>query len=150
VKHHVPFLYFRDVVTRRTRRRRVVPLRQLSADLASRRLPDFALVVPDNCHNMHDCSVAAGDAWLGRFLRSLLPSPRLAHSVVFVVFDEPPGSDPPTDPIPALALGRTVKPGSEFSSQTSHYGLLRTIEDAWGLARLGRSKQAAPISGIWR
>jgi hypothetical protein len=32
----------------------------------------------------------------------------------------------------------------------SHYGLLRTIEDAWGLPRLGRSAQVAPVIGIWR
>jgi hypothetical protein len=32
----------------------------------------------------------------------------------------------------------------------SHYGLLRTIEDAWGLPRLGRSAQESPVTGIWR
>jgi phosphatidylinositol-3-phosphatase len=150
VKRHVPFLYFRDVLRSPARRRHVVPMRQLSTDLAAGRLPDFSLVVPDMCHDMHDCSVAQGDAWLGRFLPPLLRNPRLALSVIFVVFDEPSIFQPGTDLVPALALGRVVKPDSEYSPRTSHYGLLRTIEDAWGLPRLGLSKRAAPITGIWR
>jgi phosphatidylinositol-3-phosphatase len=149
-KRHVPFLYFRNVLQSPARRRHVVPMRQLSTDLAAGRLPDFSLVVPDLCHDMHDCSVGEGDAWLGRFLPPLLQSPRLAHSVVFVVFDEPRRSEPPNAAVPAIALGPAVRPGSRYSAKTSHYGLLRTIEDAWGLPRLGLSRRAAPITGIWR
>jgi len=150
VKRHVPFLYFRDVLASPSRRKRVVPLRQLSRDLAAGRLPSFSLVVPDLCHDMHDCPVATGDAWLTRFLKPLLRSTRLSNSVVFVVFDETEGSLPATGLVPALALGPTVVPGSIYRGRTSHYGLLRTIEDAWGLPRLGRSGGAAPITGIWR
>jgi hypothetical protein len=150
VKRHVPFLYFRDVLLSPARRRRVVPLRQLSHDLSADRLPSFALVIPNLCHDMHDCSVATGDAWLRRFLSPLLRNRRLANSAIFVVFDETNGSQPATDPVPAIALGPLVVPGSTFTVRTSHYGLLRTIEDAWGLPRLGRSAKVGPITGIWR
>ncbi len=132
-KRHVPFLYFRTVLSKPARLRRVVPLSQLSRDLAAKRLPDFALVVPDLCHDMHDCPVATGDAWLKRFLPRLL---RLPNTAVFVVFDESDSLDPR---VPGLVLGTAVRPGSQFRPRLSHYGLLRTIEDAWGLARLGRS-----------
>jgi phospholipase C len=147
-KKHVPFLYFRNVVTRPARVRRVVPLGRLWRDLASRRLPDFSLVVPDLCHDMHDCSVHMGDAWLGRALPRLLRNPQLSRAVVFVVFDEPPVGEGTL--VPALAIGPLVRRGSVDATPTSHYGLLRTIEDAWGLPRLGRSAAAAPIAGIWR
>ncbi len=143
-KKHVPFLYFRRVVSSPARLRRVVPLTQLSSDLAARRLPDFALVVPDLCHDMHDCSVANGDAWLRRFLPPLL---KLQDTAVFVVFDESYGADPG---VPALALGPLVRLGSRFRRRISHYGLLRTIEDGFGLPRLGRSAGAAAVTGIWR
>lgn len=147
VKRHVPFLYFRRVLARPARARNVVPLSALTRDLAARRLPDFALVVPNMCHDMHDCPVSAGDAWLRRFVPPLLRNAQLANSVVFVVFDESDSADPG---IPALALGPTVRPGSAFRPPMSHYGLLRTIEDAWGLPRLGRSARTAPVTGIWR
>jgi len=52
--------------------------------------------------------------------------------------------------VEALALGPTVLPGSVSHEPTSHYGLLRTIEQAWGLPLLGRSARARPITGIWR
>ncbi len=148
-KKHMPFLYFRDIVASRARLRRVVPLTQLSRDLAGGRLPSFALVAPNLCHDMHDCSVATGDAWLRRFLPPLLRSPELARSAIFVVTDETPGFSQ-GEPVPALALGALVKPGSRYGATTSHYGLLRTVEDAWGLPRLGASARIGPITGIWK
>ena len=145
-KKHNPFLYFRRVVSRPDRLRRVVPLTQLSRDLRAGSLPDFSLVVPDLCHDMHDCSVATGDRWLKGFVPPLLRS----DTVVFVVFDESAGGSPARARIPALALGPLVRRGSTFTRTVSHYGLLRTIEDAWGLLRLGHSATATPITGIWR
>lgn len=127
-----------------------MPLPQLAHDVARRRLPDFALVVPDLCDDMHDCSVATGDAWLRQHVVPLLESPALAGGVVFVVFDEGSSSEGGGGNVEALALGPTVKPGSVFAGSTNHYGLLRTIEDAWGLPRLGFSAKARPIGGIWR
>jgi hypothetical protein len=150
VKRHVPFLYFRDIVRSSARRKRVVPLPQLSRDLAAGELPSFSLVVPDLCHDMHDCSVAVGDRWLRRFLGPLLRSPALANGVVFVITDEPRFSLPPSAPIPAIAAGPLVRPGSRFTSRGSHYTLLRTIEDAWGLPRLGRSARVGPVTRIWK
>ena len=92
---------------------------------------------------MHDCPVRTGDRWLARTIPALLDLP---DTVVFVTFDEGTAANH----VPALALGTAVKPNSSFAPRTNHYGLLRTIEDAWGLPPLGASAQAAPITGIWR
>ena len=148
-KKHMPFLYFRDILAKPARLRRVVPLRQFARDLAAASLPSFSLIVPDLCHDMHDCSVETGDTWLGGFLSPLLRNAQLAHSVVFLITDEP-TSERASEAVPALALGPLVTSRSRYSASTSHYGLLRTIEDAWGLPRLGHSAQAKPITGIWR
>jgi hypothetical protein len=143
-KKHVPFLYFRRVLQRPARLHRIVPLAQLSRDRAAGGLPNFALVVPDLCHDMHDCTVATGDAWLKRFLPPLL---KLPGTVVFVVFDESDTADPG---VPALALGSLVRAHSYCTSAMSHYGLLRTIEEGLGLPLLGRSARVTPVTGIWR
>jgi hypothetical protein len=149
-KKHDPFLYFRDVVGSRARRDRVVPYPQLTRDLAAHRLPDFSLVIPNLCDDMHDCSVATGDAWLKAHVVPLLRSPQLRGGVVFVVFDEGTSDTGGGGRVVALALGPTVKRGSRFARATNHYGLLRTIEDAWKLPRLGSSRTATPIGGIWK
>ena len=149
-KKHDPFLYFRDVADSRARRDRVVPFAQLRRDLADHRLPDFSLVIPNLCNDMHDCSVAAGDAWLRAHIAPLVRSPQLRGGIVFVVFDEGTSDSGGGGRIEALALGPTVRRGSRFTRATNHYGLLRTIEDAWRLPRLGFSSHGTPIGGIWR
>jgi phosphatidylinositol-3-phosphatase len=145
-KKHNPFAYFRGIAEDPARRARLVPLSQLGPDVRAGALPSFSLVVPDLCHSMHDCSVAVGDAWLrsqiGKFVK-------LPNTVVFVVFDEGSTSIRGGGHTAALAIGRAVRPGSRFTRVTGHYGILRTIEQAWGLPLLGRSAHVAPITGIW-
>jgi phosphatidylinositol-3-phosphatase len=148
-KKHDPFLYFQDVAGSPARRRRVVPFTRFARDLARSRLPDFSLVIPNLCDDMHDCSVATGDAWLKAHVVPLLHSPALRGGVVFVVFDEGTSGTGGGGHIEALALGPTVRRGARFTKATNHYGLLRTIEDAWGLPRLAFSRTGTPIGGIW-
>src|SRR4029077_1567270 len=139
-KTHAPSLSSEDVVNSRARRGRVVPFPQLAGDLAAHRLPDFSLLIPNLCDDMHDCPVATGDAWLRAHVVPLLHSPELRGGVVFVVFDEGTSNVGGGGHIGALARGPTVRRGSTFAKPTNHYGLLRTIEDAWGLQRLGLSR----------
>ena len=149
-KKHDPFLYFRDIARSRRRRDQVVPFPRFGRDVAAGKLPDFSLVVPNLCNDMHDCSVATGDAWLRANIEPLVSSPALAGGVVFIIFDEGTTGEGGGGHTYALALGPTVKAGSVFPRMTNHYGLLRTIEDAYGLGNLGKNDATAePIAGIW-
>ena len=96
---------------------------------------------------MHDCPVSVGDAWLARTIPALLA---LRRTVIFVLFDEGRSTLRGGGHTAALALGTAVRAHVRFKAITGHYGILRTIEQAWGLPRLGRSAQASPITGIWR
>ncbi len=149
-KKHVPFVYFRNVLDRRAWLDRVVPFSQLSVDLRAKRLPQFSLIVPNLCNDVHDCPLATGDRWLAKNIVPLLHSSELAHSVVFVVFDEGSSNDGGGGNVAGLVLGSAVQPHSSVGGDLDHYALLRTIEDAWGLPRLGKSRTARPITGIWR
>jgi phosphatidylinositol-3-phosphatase len=148
-KKHDPLVYFRGVTGNRALLdHSIVPLHSFGTDLERNALPRFALVVPNQCHDMHDCGVSIGDAWLGRFLAPLLRSSALRRGVVFVIFDE--GRPGGSNHVPALAIGPAVRAGSAFTRPTDHYGLLRTIEQALNLPLLGRSRDAQAIGGIWR
>jgi acid phosphatase len=136
-KKHVPFLYFPQDA------RHVLPLSAFRPNA----LPAFSFVVPDRCHDMHDCSIATGDAWLAAFVRPLLKQPK---TVVFVVFDEGTSTIGGGGVVPLIVAGKQVRPHSVVSAQTDHYTLLRTIEDALGLRPLGQAKTAKPLTGIWR
>jgi phospholipase C len=153
VKRHDPFLYYQDIVSSAKRRAHVVPFTKLASDLAHKTLPAFSLIIPNLNDDMHNGTVADGDAWLNTNIVPLLSAPALAsNSVIFVVFDESESSDKAYGGghIDVLALGSAVTPGSTFAGATNHYGLLRTIEDAWHLPRLANSAHATPITGIWK
>jgi hypothetical protein len=136
-KKHVPFLYFPQDASH------VLPLQRLDP----RSLPAYALVIPDRCHDMHDCSIATGDRWLHRVIPSLLTVERTA---IFIVFDEGTSNAGGGGNVPLIVAGTAVRRHATFGATTSHYGLLRTIETALGLPLLGRARSAIPLTGIWR
>jgi acid phosphatase len=47
-----------------------------------------------------------------------------------------------------VVSGEHVQPGVRSSQAVSHYGVLHTVEDAFGLAHLGPAAES--IAGIWR
>jgi hypothetical protein len=152
VKARIPFLYFRDVLSSRERMRDIVPLSAWERDVRTDRFPNFSLVIPDLCHDMHNCSVRTGDHWLATFMRPLLRPGELQGTVVFVVFDEADRQDDRGGGgrIPAIVVGPLVRRDSSSTQPLDHYDLLRTIEDAWKLPLLGHSATAEPMTGIWR
>jgi hypothetical protein len=141
-KKHNPFAYFTDLTGDRARCRvHVQPLSAMEADLRSGGLPDFSLVIPNLCHDMHDCSVAQGDAWLRSFLPPVIR--QVASGVVVVTFDEDDGSS--GNHVPTLVVGPGVESGGRSAVRYDHYSLLRTIEALFGLPPLRRAAGARPI-----
>lgn len=153
VKRHSAFLYFNDVLDNPRRLARIVSFAAWASDLEAETLPDYSLVVPDICHDMHSCPVAVGDAWLRAFLPPLLASPEMNGAAVFIVFDESSNTHAHGSNgghVAALVLGPLVRFGARDSQLLDHYSLLRTIEQSWNLPRLGGSAAMEPISGIWQ
>jgi phosphatidylinositol-3-phosphatase len=154
-KRHDPFAYYDDIAADPTRCRRRTTFAQLDADLRDDRLPQFALVVPDVCHDMHDCGVPTGDRFLSRLVPRLLRrvGPR---GFVVLTFDE--GSTNAGccggsrgGKIPTIVAGPDVAVGARLDKQVDHYGVLRTIEDAMGLPHLGAAQDPrhGTLAGIF-
>ena len=59
---HNPWAYFVD--ERSACRTFDTPLARFAGDVRAGDLPDAGMVVPDVCHDAHDCSLATADAWL--------------------------------------------------------------------------------------
>lgn len=112
------------------------------------RLPTLSFVVPNLCHDMHDCDVATGDSWVRTKLGSYARWAATHNSLLVVTFDEAEdGSD--TNQIPLVFAGPMVRPGN-YSEPVDHYRLLRTLEAMYGLAPLGQAQPATPVSDVWR
>ena len=147
-KKHDPFMYFNDVVSNPARCSKVVPATQLAGDLVRGHLPAFAWVTPNLCHDTHDCSVATGD----RYLRQLVPP--LLHELgpqgfLVLTWDEGDsdkgccGGLASGGRIATVVAGPTVLRGARLRMPYNHYSTLRTIEDAFGLPRLGAAASPA-------
>jgi acid phosphatase len=109
-------------------------------------LPTVSFVIPNLCHDMHDCSIATGDTWARTHLDGYLRWARQHDSVLIVTFDEDDNS--PVNHILTLFAGGGIKAG-KYSQTINHYNVLRTLESWYGLAPLQRAAEAAPITGIW-
>jgi acid phosphatase len=110
-------------------------------------LPTVSVVVPDLCHDMHDCGIAEGDAWAEEHLAPYATWAEDHDSLLIVTFDEDSGTD--DNQIATIVAGAGVRPSATTDQHVDHYGLLRTLEDMYGLPPLGEAAAAAPITGIW-
>jgi len=112
-----------------------------------RKLPTVSFVRPNMCHDMHDCSIRTGDRWMKKHFDRYARWATRHNSLLVVTFDENAGGT--VKSIPTSIVGANVRPGV-YGERLNHYGLLRTIEDMYGLPALGRAATASPLKTIWK
>ncbi|MEY9851844.1 phospholipase C [Leifsonia sp. EB41] len=149
VKHN-PFLYFPSVTGSSSYcAAHDVPYSRFAGDLASAStLPAFSFISPNLCDDMHDCSVAAGDAWLKANVPTILASPAFTtqRSLLIVTFDEGDASD---NVVACVFAGSAARAHTVAATPFTHYSLLRTIEQVWGLASMtGNDDGAVAMTGM--
>lgn len=115
-----------------------VPLSNFMNDVNNNTLPDFSVIIPTNCENMHSCSSVSnttlnGDNWARGFVPQILDSARYksGDTAFFFVWDE-------DTPIPNVLVAPSVKPGS-LAPSTSHFGALRTWLEMLNLPMIGHT-----------
>lgn len=140
-RKHVPWTNFTNVPASVSKPYTAFP----AGDYA--KLPAVSFVIPNLCDDMHDCPVAAGDTWLKAHIGPYATWAATHDSLLIVTWDENDGS--PGNQIPTIFAGQQVKPG-RYAGLITHYSVLRTIEDAYGLPPDGHAAAATPITGIWK
>ena len=143
-KKHDPFAYDDRIAGDRARCRRRVPLTRLPADVRGGRLPDFVFIAPDLCQDTHDCPVRTGDRFLARIVPGLLTALG-PHGFLVVTYDE--GSSDRGccggshgGHIATVVAGPDIRRGATMTAPIDHYGVLASIEDAFGVPRLGAAR----------
>ena len=147
---HIPFLYYNDILQAPARlTSHVVPFTQLATDLKSAATtPDYLFIAPNLVNDMHDGSVAQGDAWLADQIPAILGSPAFSQgrSLLVLTWDE--GSDSDNHVVTIFA-GSAARTGYVSTRPYDHYSLLRTVEASWGLAPLTSNDAGAqPMSEL--
>jgi phospholipase C len=149
VKHNPEAYYVR---VRAACRRADVPLGSPSGGafvsaLSHATLPAFSLVVPNLCNDMHDCSVATGDAWLRTWVPKIAASAayRAGNTVLLITWDEDDGSS--SNHVPLIVVSPSTRPGTRSATAFSHYSLLRATEELLGVRQyLGGAASARSLS----
>lgn len=146
---HNPFIYFDSVRNNPTRCVNIVPYTDLMTDLSSSSLtPNFIWISPNLCNDMHDCSIAVGDKWLSDNVPAILTSPAFTqqNSILLITWDEDDSNS--DNHIPLIFVSPKVKIGVVANQNYSHYSLLRTVENAWGLPALTQNDANAPAFSL--
>ena len=143
---HNPFLYFDDIRNDSARcAAHDVPYSALATDLTqAATTPNYAFITPDMCHDMHDCSVATGDAWLKDNVPSILQSRACTTDKCLVVVTWDEDDTHGDNQVLTIFAGSGAKSGGVTSAASyTHYSLLRTIEQIFGLPTLTNNDASA-------
>src|SRR5206468_873750 len=97
---------------------------------------NYNWLTPNQCDDIHDCSLSTGDKYLSQLVPKILSSTVFTtqNAALFVTFAEASGSS--VGNVPAIWAGPIAKTKFQSSKSYNHYSLLTTIETAWGLSPL--------------
>jgi hypothetical protein len=154
---HDPFAYFSDIngwngsAFQPPPRcaEHIVDYSELDADIAAGNLPDYVFITPNLQHDMHDGSVADGDAWLATEVPKILATNAYKNGgVLFLLWDE--GSGGADDP-PFIALSPNVKAGTVSQASYDTSSFLLTVQTILGLDALpcGSPASVQPLSDLF-
>lgn len=162
VQKHNPFIYFNPIRLDAERcQKSIVPLTRLDEDIAVGELPNFIFITPDICYSAHDCALELADGWLKEQMGRLFPAVESAGGpfLFIITWDEGQGKHSCCG-LPEEAGGRVAtilispQARSNFEDNTpySHYSILKTIAEAWGLPYPGHAAdtETALITAPWR
>ena len=162
---HDPFVYFADISGNASRCSNVVPANSggnglpddnLLSDLSSTsKASNLMWLTPNLCDDGHNTCHPYDNATTQQsmFLSQLVPQILSSNvfttqrAALFITYDEG-TSTYPNDYVTSIWAGPSVKTNHKSSAQYSHYSLLKTIENNWGLQPLNQTTdgQAAPMS----
>lgn len=140
VKHN-PWAYF--VNSRARCRRHDVPLGRprigaLHHDIARATLPNVGLVIPNICHDAHDCSLATADGWLHAWLPRVLGGRDFTSGRLTVVVTADEDDYNSGNAVLTLVLHAGMQ-HQAVTTPLNHYSLLGYVDHVLGVPLLGHA-----------
>jgi len=149
-RKHVPFLSFKGIQSDPARCARVVNAEEFTNDLQSGSLPTYSFYSPNMDNDGHDTDLATASRWLKGLLTPILADSKLMErTLIEITFDE--SKSYLNNHIYTAFLGGPVKKGYIETQSTSHYEVLRTIEENFRLGTLHEDdEESSPITTVWK
>jgi hypothetical protein len=145
VKHN-PWPYFVD--ERAQCRRHNLPMGALEKDIAAGNLPNAGMVIPDMCHDAHDCTLGTADAWFKGWMSRIQAGPdwRSGRLLVVLTADE---DDKSAGNRVLTVVVHPSQHGAVVTSRLDHYSLTRLYAEVTGTAPLGRGARARSMAAAF-
>ncbi|MBI1289125.1 MAG: T9SS type A sorting domain-containing protein [Flavobacteriales bacterium] len=114
-------------------------------------LPTVSFVMPNLAHDMHNPvllpnAISNGDTWLQDHLDAYIQWAKTHNSLFILTFDEDDLLH--SNRIMTLFIGENVI-GGDYDENITHYNILRTMQDVYGLSYCGNSANVTPITDVW-
>ena len=143
---HNPWTYFVD--ERGQCRRFDRPMSALAGDVRAGDLPNAGLVVPNTCHDAHDCSLSVADSWMKRTIRTLRSGPDWASGRLAVVVTADEDDRRSRNRVLTVVMHPSVH-GVVVGDRLSHYSLTRLYDDVLGTSHLRRARRAPDMAAAF-
>src|SRR5213596_2418159 len=85
---HFPFLSYTTITSNSARCANLLPGSSNEVIAAFNAGTNFIWLTPNDCNNMHSCSVATGDAWIQSWVPNLLTAMAGKKAALIIMFDE--------------------------------------------------------------
>jgi phosphatidylinositol-3-phosphatase len=173
---HNPFAYFEQIATNSARLKMLKPLESLADDLSGK-APNFAFIVPNQCHDGHGlvtCNDPVSltrdfDAFVEQTVGMIRSSPSWTrNSAIVITFDEgekkatAKSASAPTNAgavvaakveeddnrVATVVITKCGGPATH-DAPLNHYALLATVEDGFKLPRLRKAKEAPTLMDLF-
>jgi hypothetical protein len=144
---------------------KMFPLSQFSTDLANGSLPAFSYIVPNECNDMHGAPpwcvdsdktstvqqswlIAQGDAFAGALVNQITASTawQVGTNAIVITFDE---GNTAASRVATIVVTNHGPRGVIDNTSYSHYSLLASFEQAFGLGCLLNSCTASPMATLF-
>jgi hypothetical protein len=114
-------------------------------------LGNYWFIAPNLCNDMHDCSIATGDAFLAGFIPKILNSAAYADGgVLYLTWDEGSSGTGGGGKVVTIVVSPLAKPAFSSATAHTHYSLVRTVEDAWSMPCLANACSANNLAEFFR
>ncbi|KAF9378771.1 hypothetical protein CPB97_009376 [Podila verticillata] len=150
-RKHNPFIIYDSIAKNATRCANVVPATQLQTDLAAGHMPNYSFYTPNMINDGHNTTVADASKWLTGFLPPLLENKTFNNNTLVVVTFDETENYKIQNRVFTILLGDVVASIKNTTDSTyyTHYSLLSTVENNWGLGNLGRGDANPQLSNVF-
>lgn len=141
VKHN-PWAYFVD--ERTACAADDVPVARLADDVAAGELPTVGMLIPDLCHDAHDCALSRADRWIARQLKPVLAGPDFTSGDLAVVVTADEDDDHHGNRVLTVVAHPSLS-HRVVRARLDHYGLSRSLAEVAGVAPLRQARSARSV-----